>query len=195
MQCTFGIVQNAKCAISRRTQCHAYLALCHYIRLFAELANAKCAKLICTFGIVQNAKCAIIWRTQCRAYLALCHYIRLFAELANAKCARLLCTFGIVHNAICVPPTTVGVADIAHLALSTMPNVPSTLQMASHTLHIWHCVECHLCHSHYSWGSRHCTFGIVHNAICVPPTTAGVADIAHLALCTMPFVSLPLQFG
>ena len=41
-------------------------------------------------------------------------------------------------------------------------------------MHIRHCVQCHSCLPHYSWGSRHCTFGIVHNAICDSPTTVHI---------------------
>ena len=44
------------------------------------------------------------------------------------------------------------------------------LQMASQTLHIWHCAQCQLCLFHYRWPHRHCTFGIVHNAICASHT-------------------------
>merc|ERR1711894_374168 len=105
------------------------------------------------------------------------------------------CIFGIVHNAICVSPITVKVADIAYLALCTMPFVSHLLQLGSQTLHIWHCAQCQMCLTYYSWGRRHCIFGIVHNAKCVSPITVGVADIAYLALCTMPNVSHQLQLG
>ena len=97
------------------------------------------------------------------------------------------CTFGILHNSKydqylrdlgdITPLAHLAFHTmpymIAHLALYTIPNVPPLLQTTSHTLHIWHCVQCHLCLPHYSWGSRHCTFGIVHNAIVSPPLQLG----------------------
>merc|ERR1712218_196199 len=105
------------------------------------------------------------------------------------------CIFGIVHNAICASPTTDGLTHIAHLALCTMPFVLPLLQMGSHTLHIWHCAQCHLCFPYYRWAHTHCTFGIVHNAICASPTTDGLTHTAHLALCTMPFMPTHIELG
>ena len=45
------------------------------------------------------------------------------------------------------------------------------------------------------WSHTHCTLGIVHNDNYISPTTDGLTDIAHLALCTMTIMSLPLQMA
>merc|ERR1712020_54553 len=123
-------------------------------------------------------------------HCAKCHLCLLYYTLGRRHC-----TFGIVRNAIYVYSTTLWVADIAHLALCKMSFMSPILHSGSQTSHIWHCAKCHLCLLYYTLGRRHRTFGIVQNAIYVSSTTLWVADIAHLALCKMPFMSTLLHSG